>query len=111
MKMTGVDCIRLEEQAEKFVEHFVQPGKTMVHVSSMEMRRLLQVVQALREVSKKLHALATTDERVEAFPGRWKPFLSISHPLCKTVWCRECHRGAVPSCLARPCAPPDGFLV
>ena len=67
LKMTGVDCIRLEEQVEKFVEFFVPPGQTMSDVSCFGLRKLVELFTLTREITKEMRALTTTTDRIEAF--------------------------------------------
>ena len=65
LKMTGVDCIRLEEQVEKFVEFFLRPGQTMSDVSCLGLRNLVELFTLTRKITKEMRALTTTTDRIE----------------------------------------------
>ena len=67
LKMTGVDCIRLEEQVEKFVEFFLRPGQAMSDVSCLGLRKLVELLTLTREITKEMRALTTTTDRIEEF--------------------------------------------
>ena len=65
--MTGVACIRLEEQVEKFVEFFLRPGQAMSDVSCLGLRKLVEMFTLTREITKEMRALTTTTELNKAF--------------------------------------------
>ena len=65
--MTGVDCIRLEEQIEQFVSFFVRPGQTLSDPSCMELRHLVDLFQLVRKITTEMRAEETTAERIAQF--------------------------------------------
>ena len=43
LRMTGVDCIRFEQQIEKFVLFFIRPGQSLSDRSCLELRELIEL--------------------------------------------------------------------
>lgn len=70
LRMTGADCIKLEEQIEKFVQFFIRNGQSIddqEDPSCLELRHLVLLFQRAREISRELRSLTTTVERIAAF--------------------------------------------
>ena len=90
LKMTGVDCIRLEEQVEKFVEFFLRPGQAMSDVSCLGLRKLVEMFTLTREITKEMRALTTTTDRIEAFKKNVEKLLQKIKDDCPAE-CSKCH--------------------
>ena len=69
LKMTGADCIKLEEQIEKFARLFLRPGQMLEgnDQSTIELRKPVEMFSLSRKISRELRALETTPERVQVF--------------------------------------------
>ena len=67
--MTGAECIKLEEQIEKFARFFLRPGQMLEgnDQSTIELRKLVEMFNLSRKISTELRALETTHERVQEF--------------------------------------------
>ena len=82
LKMTGVDCIRLEEQIEKFALFFVRPGQTLSDRSCVELRHLIELFQLVRDITREMRALETTMERINTFRKNVDKLMELMVAVC-----------------------------